>query len=410
MSAQDVIEDYRVLTDPPDALRSVVELAAFVAEVPMATINIITVDAQYQLAAVGFDASICRREDSMCALSLRAGKPVAVADASKDERFRDNPFVTGVLGHVRFYANHPLVLDGETIGTLCVFDTEPREIDEHRSALLAVLAERVVDILQLDRQTRYLRTVLGRSEQLRNELRRSNDHLSAFAGQISHDLASPLTAVTMSLELLHEEFEADSALPPEMEGWVETGLRGTSRMGGMIRDILAFARLGGVLQKHPTDLARVVRDALGDVGVGGDDSRVTIAELPVVSGDASQLRAVLQNLLSNALKFGGDHPRIEVSAEREDDGWSIQVADRGRGIDPDDTERVFDPLVRVQSDVEGTGIGLSTCRRIVQAHGGTIGIAPREGGGSVAWFWLPDDESAADDAADDGARAPTGDA
>lgn len=389
MTVQEVLTEYDVLGSPPDALRSVVELAAFVAEVPMATINIITDDAQHQLAAVGFDAAICRREDSMCALNLHLGQPVAVADASQDPRYRTNPFVTGDLGDVRFYANHPLVLAGETIGTLCVFDIQPREIDEHRTALLAVLAARIVDILELERRTRYLHTVLRRAEELRDELRRSNDHLSAFAGQISHDLAGPLTSVTMSLHLLQEQFEEQLKVPPSVENWVETGIRGTSRMQEMIRDILAFARLGGVLNLAPTDLGALAHDVRADLGVTDDDPRVAIGELPVVTGDATQLRAVLQNLVSNALKFGGYDPRVELRSQRIPDGWRIEVSDRGPGIDPDDVERVFDPLVRANTEVEGTGIGLSTCRRIVQAHGGSIGIRPREGGGTTAWFQLP---------------------
>jgi len=389
MTVQEVISEYDVLGSPPDALRSVVELAAFIAEVPMATINIITDDVQHQLVAVGFDADICRREDSMCALNLHLGQPVAVEDASADPRYRSNPFVTGDLGSVRFYANHPLVLAGETIGTLCVFDTVPRAIDEHRTALLAVLAARIVDILELERRTRYLHSVLQRADELRDELRRSNDHLSAFAGQITHDLAGPLTSVTMSLHLLQEQFEEELKVPPSVENWVATGIRGTSRMPEMIRDILAFARLGGVLKLAPTDLGALAHDVRADLGVADDDPRVTIGELPVVAGDAAQLRAVLQNLVSNALKFGGADPRVDLRAQRTSEGWRIEVGDRGPGIDPADVERVFDPLVRANTEVEGTGIGLSTCRRIVQAHGGSIGIQPREGGGTTAWFQLP---------------------
>ena len=108
-----------------------------------------------------------------------------------------------------------------------------------------------------------------------------------------------------------------------------------------------------------------------------------------MAGDAAQLRAVLQNLVSNALKFGGADPRVDLRAQRTSEGWRIEVGDRGPGIDPADVERVFDPLVRANTEVEGTGIGLSTCRRIVQAHGGSIGIQPRDGGGATAWFQLP---------------------
>ncbi|MDQ1129803.1 ATP-binding protein [Microbacterium sp. SORGH_AS_0888] len=389
MSADDVIERSRVLTSAPAALRSVVELASFVADVPMATINIVTSDAQHNVAAVGFDAVICRREDSMCAVTVQTGTPILVSDAFADERFRDNPFVTGELGAVRFYASFPLELEGERIGTLCVFDTKPRELDPHRSALLAVLADRIVDILELERQTQHLEQALRRTEELRDELRRSNSQLSAFAGQISHDLSSPLTSVTLALELLHESLADAPGAPPSFESWVETGLRGAGRMEAMIRDILAYARLGGELRRVRVDLGEVAQAARFDVGVFDGDPRIEAGPLPVVLADASQLRAVFQNLFANALKFSGDDPRVEVSSEREGEFWRVEVADRGSGIDPADAVRVFEPLVRARTDVEGSGIGLSTCRRIVQAHGGSIGLRPREGGGAVAWFRLP---------------------
>ncbi len=319
MAAEDVIEQYRLLDTAPEALQSVVELAAFVAEVPMASINILTHDRQYQIAAVGFDPGVCRREDSMCALGLSAGLPVAVEDASVDARYRNNPFVTGEVGSVRFYANHPLILQGEPIGTLCVFDFVTHHIDDHQRELLAVLADRIVDILELERQASRLEAALHRTEQLSEELRRSNDRLSAFAGQISHDLAAPLTAVVMSLELLHEQFEGRTDLPPIVDNCLETGLRGTSRMEEMIRDILAYARLGGELRRTRVDLAEVAAAARLDLGVAEDDPRLTVGPLPVVQADPSQLRLVFQNLMSNGLKFGGDQPRVDVSAHREGD-------------------------------------------------------------------------------------------
>lgn len=386
--ADDLIAEYRVLDQTPDALDSIVQLAAFVAGVPMATINVITTDAQHQVAAVGFDADICRREDSMCAIGLRAGTPIVVSDASEDERYRSNPFVTGDLGSVRFYANHPLILRGVPIGTLCVFDVVPHVLDDSRRDMIATLADRIVDILELERQARTLHAMLQRTEELREELSRSNDQLSAFAGQISHDLASPLTAVTLSLELMHEQFEGRTDVPPSVENWLDTGLRGISRMTSMIRDILAYARLGGELRRTRVDLTEVAEAARADLGVLEADPRIAIAPLPVLSADPTQIRALIQNLLSNGLKFSPDEPRVEISATRDEGAWLIEVADRGSGVDPADTSRVFDPLVRARTDVPGHGIGLSTCRRIVQAHGGDIGIRPREGGGTIAWFRL----------------------
>lgn len=388
----EAIASYAIITDPPPKeLQAVVEMAAYVARVPLATVNVLTSHEQHQVAAVGFEASVCRREDSMCAISLSIGGQIVVSDASKDERYRDNPFVRGPLGDVRFYAAQPLLTpDGFAIGTLCIFDTEPRELDEDQKTALLTMADRIVDILELSRRTRALNDSLVRMEEMRDELVRSNEHLAAFAGQVSHDLRNPLSTVAMSLYLLQEELEDDEE--PTGARTVERALRGTRRMQALIEDLLAFARVGGTLRREDVDLASEVPLLLADLAGALTGADVTVGELPTVCGDATQLRAVLQNLVANAAKFTrpGQTAEIAIAGRRSGEGWRIEVADRGRGIDAADAERVFEPLVRLDEGADGSGIGLATCRRVVQAHGGRIGIEPREGGGAVAWVWLPD--------------------
>ena len=373
------IGKYHVLTDPPRPdLLALVEIAAQVARVPMATINLITDTAQHQIATHGFEASICAREDSMCNLVLHGGAPVVVSDASRDDRFRDNPFVTGVLGEVRFYATHPLVTpEGVVIGTLCVFDTVPRELSEDQEHALVGLADRVVDLLELELRTR--------------ELRRSNEQLAAFAGQVSHDLRNPLAAVSLSLRLMAEQLEERPDDGTAMAFLVQRALGGADRMQSLIDELLAYARVGAELQRVPVDLSAVLADVRADLTTALVGSTLVEGDLPTVMGDPVQLRAVLQNLVANALKF--TRPRepayVEVDSVRVRDGWRIEVCDRGPGIAPDQRDRVFAPLARIDESVEGSGIGLSTCRRIVEAHGGRIGLTDAAYGGTCAWFELP---------------------
>ncbi|MEH3032832.1 MAG: GAF domain-containing sensor histidine kinase [Aeromicrobium erythreum] len=393
MTVDDVIAEYDVVGNPPDAFLPVVEMAAAVSRVPMATINIITSTAQHQVTTVGFDASVCRREDSMCARALETGGPVLVPDASRDRRFRDNPFVTGEIGAVRFYASYPLrTPEGLVIGSLCVFDEVPRELDAEQARTLELLASRLVDILVLSRRTRDLDEAMRHLVGLRNELRRSNEHLAAFTGQVSHDLAGPLSAVTMSLDLLDEEIDDHPDVASDLRPLVRSGRRGAARMTAMIHDYLALARLGGSLQREDVDLRGLVLAACDDVGLTGSDPGLVLRDLPSVRADPGQLRSVLQNLLSNAVKYGGDVVDVEVSARRQGDGWRVEVADRGPGVDPADADRLLEPFARSDQDgeVDGTGLGLATSRRIVRAHGGGLGLEPREGGGTVAWFTLPD--------------------
>ena len=124
-TADEAIARYRALDEPGGRdLHALAELAALVCGVPNAAINLITRDHQHQIAAAGIDPSVCSREDSMCAVVLDDTRTVVAPDASADPRFAANPFVSGVIDTVRFYASAPLTTpDGTTIGRLCVFDT-----------------------------------------------------------------------------------------------------------------------------------------------------------------------------------------------------------------------------------------------------------------------------------------------
>lgn len=385
------IERYQILLQPPRSdLLALVEVAAQVADVPMATINLITADEQHQVATVGFDAAVCAREDSMCNAALPLHEPIIVADASQDPRFADNPFVTGQIGEVRFYATHQLrTPQGVTIGTLCVFDLVPRTLTEEQEASLARLADRVVDILELELRTREL-------EQARQELERSNGALTAFAGQVSHDLRSPLTSVRMSIDLIEEQLEtADAASADTSAERVRSLLGrasgGADRMQALIDDLLAYARLGGQLTREAVDLGRLVAEVREDLAVPLTGAELVVGELPTVPGDPAQLRAVLQNLIANSAKFHlPDEPaRIEVSARRKDEEWLVTVVDHGIGIAPQDRERVFLPLARATDAVEGSGIGLATVKRVVEAHRGRIVLEETPGGGTTALLVLP---------------------
>ena len=383
LARREAIDDYQLLgrTAEPD-LQRLVELAAAVCDVPTAVINIVDDRQQHQIAAIGLSASACSREDSMCARVLDDRQQVAVPDARLDERFKDNPFVTGAVARVRFYASSPLVTPmGVPIGTLCVFDDSPRRLSVAAGRALDVLAEQVVDVLELRRLTR--------------ELARSNEQLTQFAGQISHDLRNPLAALTGFLELAADSPElADAPDAAELLARAESS---AARMTAMIGDLFDFARIGGSGRTAVVDLQDEAGAVLEDLSAQIDSAgaEVVVAGLPKVSGDATLLRALLQNLVANAVKFsaaGGSRPVVRVEAEHITGGWRLTVDDNGPGVPPADRERVFELLARGDDnqDVEGLGIGLSTCRRIVQSHGGRIGIADSELGGASVWVSFPD--------------------
>lgn len=370
---------YAVLTDPAGRdLQALVDLAAQACDVSSAAINIITRDQQHQIVATaGIEPSVCSRSDSMCAAVLAEPGAVVVPDATLDARFRANPFVTGVIGAVRFYASAPLVTpDGVHLGRLCLFDEEARELTPAQESSLRTVAEQVMDVLELRLRTR--------------ELERANHHLALFAGQVSHDLRSPLTAILANVEMLATEpvVARDDDLGSVVQAVSDAG----RRMNRMIEEMLDFAVRGGSLTRVETPLAHVFTLALTDLEpvVRQGRADVVVGELPTLAVDADMLYSVVLNLLTNALKFTrpGVPAQVTVSAARHGDAWRVVVADNGRGIEPSRRHEVFDLYDRGE-DPDSHGIGLATTRRLVQAHGGRVGVADSPAGGAAVWFELP---------------------
>jgi signal transduction histidine kinase len=155
--------------------------------------------------------------------------------------------------------------------------------------------------------------------------------------------------------------------------------------------VLAYAR-AGELQRERVALERVMAEVAEDLrpGLEAAGAALEVGPLPEVDGDPRQLRRVLQNLVANAVKFRSEAPpRVEVSALADREEWVVTVRDNGVGVEPEHAGRIFGMFSRVNGDTEGTGIGLSVCRRIVEAHGGRIWVEPAHGGGSAFRFTLP---------------------
>jgi signal transduction histidine kinase len=218
------------------------------------------------------------------------------------------------------------------------------------------------------------------------EERRMEAELRAYANVVAHDLSEPLAGIAMLVTLLEQRPDE----PPAPDVLQE--LRATSaRARELIEGVLAYAR-SGELARERVALGDVAAAAVEDLrpAIIGAGATVTVGDLPEVEGDPAQLRRVVQNLVGNALKFrSDDDPQVEVSAEARGDEWVVTVRDNGIGLDREDASRVFGMFARVDRNVEGSGIGLAVCRRVVEAHGGHIWVEPASGGGSAFRFTLP---------------------
>ncbi len=225
-------------------------------------------------------------------------------------------------------------------------------------------------------------------------LERSNRDLEQFAYVAAHDLREPLVAVGAYLKLLQRR--GKESLDAEAHKFISRAIDTTLRMDGLIQSLLAYSRIGNDSRPPaPTDGNAVLKDALSNLHAALKDSGaiVTCDELPTVLADASQLLQLFQNLLSNAIRFRGDRPlTIHVGCTRREGATEFFVRDNGIGIEERHFKRVFRVFQRVEASSEraGTGIGLASCMRIVERHGGEIWVESKPGAGSTFLFTLPD--------------------
>jgi signal transduction histidine kinase len=223
------------------------------------------------------------------------------------------------------------------------------------------------------------------------EQRRLEEELRNYAKVAAHDLREPVMTAGYYAALLDRRLsEADT---PKNKELLEGVRRAHTRARSLIDGILEYARSGTSLASEPVETGALVADVATSLAnaVQQLDGHVEIAELPVVRGDHAQLGRVFQNLMANGLKFHSDQPpRLTVSAERRDTTWLFSVRDNGVGIPPELGDDIFTMFKRAHGeDVEGSGIGLAVCRKIVEAHGGEIWAEPADGPGTVMRFTLP---------------------
>ncbi|MFG2629072.1 CHASE3 domain-containing protein [Streptomyces sp. NPDC048473] len=227
------------------------------------------------------------------------------------------------------------------------------------------------------------------------ELHRSNGELEQFAYVASHDLQEPLRKVASFCRLLEKRYAAE--LDDRARQYIDYAVDGAKRMQVLINDLLTFSRMGRVHDKwKPVGLDRSLDRALANLALVVEESGATVVRegpLPELTGDATTLSMVWQNLIGNAVKFRRpDVPcRITVGCVREGDDWHFWVADNGIGIAPESAQKVFVIFQRLhgREQYEGTGIGLALCRKIVEFHGGRIWLEPEATEGTCIRFTLP---------------------
>jgi signal transduction histidine kinase len=274
------------------------------------------------------------------------------------------------------------------------------------SAIAILVVLRLRGILRaLERLRERERSARADAEQAQMLLALQNDQLveadklkDEFVALISHDLRTPLTSIIGYVELALEDSE--SSLDAERRGFLQIVSRSSERLLRLVDDLLFVARLQAgrlALERSQLDLCAIAAQAAEEARPRADGKQIDLefnGGSPVlIAGDKGRLFQLLDNLISNAIKFTPSGGRIEVSATASNGAARLDVSDTGIGVSPEEAKLVFDRFFRssrvVSEQVPGTGLGLFISRAIVEAHDGTIAVSSREGGGTTFHIELP---------------------
>ncbi len=234
---------------------------------------------------------------------------------------------------------------------------------------------------------------VSQRKQAEEQLVAANKELEAFSYSVAHDLRAPLRSVHGYAEMLNEDYE--KVLDSDGKRVIENIKRNASKMGRLIDDLLAFSRLGRKeMQLNKINMNDLTQDVLIEMNKSGvHQAKIEVGKLPDVMGDYSLLYQVLFNLISNAVKYSSkkEQPVVEVASETKGNEILFYVKDNGAGFDMKYVNKLFGVFQRLhmETEFEGTGIGLAIVSRIINKHKGTIWAEAKVGEGATFYFTLP---------------------
>lgn len=285
----------------------------------------------------------------------------------------------------------PLMINGMPVGFIFFSSTQPYAYADAHVETFERIANQLSVLVEQNRMQAELRTA-------NSELRRLIELKNTFLGMAAHDLRHPISYLQLAGHLLLEELEQPSGL--DLSQLVRDQQKQLRYMLSLLDDLLDLVSLeSGELQveRSRVEVGAYLAEIVNHQAQLAILKDIAVELLPVPAGncllDVHRVHQVLDNLISNAIKFSEAGGVVQVSAEPWQNGWRFWVRDRGPGISSQDQERIFQDFVRLGTRTprqeKGTGLGLSIARRIVTAHGGKIGVESQIGEGTSFWFTIP---------------------
>ena len=372
---------YDILDTPrEEEFDEVVRVVSAICGTPISVINLIDSSRQWFKAEVGLGVRETPLPASICAHAILQPDLFIVPDTLEDARFADNPLVTGEP-HLRFYAGALLESpEGLPLGTICVLDYQPRELDENQKALLRLTARQIMKMIELRRLNAMERIAREKAETRAESTsarlahaNRESELREQFIAVLGHDLRNPLASIQAGAELVKRGRLTLDEMLHLTQGSI-------SRMSTLIDNILDFARgrLGnGIdLERRDVVLTPLLAQVVDELRAASPDRSFVsnIAMDQTVSCDAGRIGQLLSNLLGNAVVYGASGTPIAVDAKVEDGTFELSVSNHGAPIPAETLAKLFQPFFRgeVRASQQGLGLGLYICSEIARAHSGTL--------------------------------------
>tara|TARA_R110000744_G_scaffold57623_1_gene120873 strand:- start:365 stop:1519 length:1155 start_codon:yes stop_codon:yes gene_type:complete len=382
------LRSYSILDTLPESdYDNITKIAAEICGTPISLISLIDDKRQWFKSHHGLDATETPKEYAFCGHAINTPNDVfIVQDARKDERFHDNPLVTGDP-HVIFYAGVPLVSEaGLPLGTLCVIDHKPNLLSQSQISSLSALSNQVINLLELRKSKQQLeRTIM--------ELEEKNEGLERFAVVAAHDLKTPLINISSLAQLFQNQYK--DILDSEGLEMLEMIIGSSGNLIGLIDGLLQYSKSESLLREGKSDieLQMLRTDLEGLFNYDHQLKLVLKSDLTKIKAHKTALHQILINLITNAIKYHDKETvEIELGVSESDTHFLFYVKDNGPGIETIHQERIFKIFEKLATTdkfgVRGNGIGLATVKKIVEKLGGAIRVESDLGKGAKFIFSL----------------------
>lgn len=376
------LESYSILdTLPEKDYDNLTAIAAQICGTPISLVSLVDDKRQWFKSHYGLDATETPKEYAFCAHAINHSDEIfIVEDSREDERFHDNPLVTGDP-NVIFYAGVPLYTENRLpLGTICVIDHKPKLLSESQIKSLSALSDQVMNLMALRKKSALLENTL-------EELEDKNQELERFAFIAAHDLKSPLNNISSLINLLvSEHVKGIDSEGQEILGYIEDS---ADKLKKMIDGLLEYSKSEKILkeEKSKVDPAELVETINGLFMVDHGPAISLDTTINELSVNKAVLEQILVNLVSNAIKYNDkDQTEIKIGISDNETSYEFSVEDNGPGIALEFQDRIFNMFEvltkRDKFGETGNGIGLATVRKMVRKMGGSIRVQSKEGEGA----------------------------